>query len=693
MAPASSAFFKNRNFSSARKALDVAAPPPVDESGGAAVEESSKDAKLAGDAPQREESALPWYLQDQDQEPTRPILQSQDLPEIPSDAPEKLRPILERLSIEIGLDHLALIDLRHIEPPPALGSNLMMVIGTARSEKHLHVSADRFCRWLRTGYKLRPYADGLLGRNELKLKLRRKARRTKLMGGTSKPSEEDDGIRSDWICVNVGPIEESKGTEQSLEQEGIIGFGGREDGTRLVVQMLTENKRADVDLESLWNGFVRRQGRRDERDAAKIAELAAEFARIEVGHGASQSVPVADSAFGAPYSHRTRPTLSVSQTRGFHSSPLHCDSGPAMAAAPSGYPILAPLKINEEPAALDSSTAHTPDAYGAPFAHISYLEELSRSEAIAALGQDSRDRESTTYLKEVYSMIPVFHEQRHWIVRFQMFQIAIDLEHPGYTIDGFLDLLHEAQTSSAPLTPTTYRRIIQTIADNADKADAQLEDADTMKPLLAIISLLEDMDVMGMDITNRETLEAVFKAYEYARSADTDPANARLRVDSATCLARLFNRNRLPVPSLSLPIMVLDEYSSAQRWDIYWRYWRHLPSNLPRRPQILYTAMFFQLARNQHQRMCFDALTEWIPMLKLEWPVVQITADLAAAIMECLKVADPDVEQQALDNENEKGQWVKLWRICERGLEKDAEDTDTLQAQAEERYPMGQYER
>jgi hypothetical protein len=135
-----------------------------------------------------------------------------------------------------------------------------MLIGTARSEKHLHVSADRLCRWLRSTYKLRPDADGLLGRNELKLKLKRKSRRAKLMGGAADDTK-DDGVRTGWVCVDVGVVEAPETeAEDTPASRDFVGFGRRTDGVRIVVQMLTEEKRAEIDLERLWEGILKRGG-------------------------------------------------------------------------------------------------------------------------------------------------------------------------------------------------------------------------------------------------------------------------------------------------------------------------------------------------------------------------------------------------------------------------------------------------
>jgi hypothetical protein len=221
--------------------------------------------ELAEEGNQKEENepeALPWYLQQQQASYTAPQVLSdrQKLPELPEHSPEILKPLLEQISIDLGLDDLSLLDLRNLDPPPALGANLLMVIGTARSEKHLHVSADRLCRWLRSEYKLRPDADGLLGRAELKLKLKRKAKRAKLVGN-GMGDDADDGVRTGWVCVNVGSVKDGSGKAKAVTEElPFGGFGSQSNSVKIVVQMLTQEKREELDLEHLWGGILRRAG-------------------------------------------------------------------------------------------------------------------------------------------------------------------------------------------------------------------------------------------------------------------------------------------------------------------------------------------------------------------------------------------------------------------------------------------------
>lgn len=163
------------------------------------------------------------------------------------------------------------MDLRHLDPPPALGSKLIMIVGTARSEKHLHVSADRFCRWLRREHNLRANAAGLLGRNELKIKLRRKAKRMKMLanvGGKEEFTNLDDGIRTGWICVTVGKIEAHKEDTFIPGMSGpeeFIGFREGGTGVNIVVQMFTEEKREEIDLERLWSGVLKTKEKMDRR--------------------------------------------------------------------------------------------------------------------------------------------------------------------------------------------------------------------------------------------------------------------------------------------------------------------------------------------------------------------------------------------------------------------------------------------
>ncbi|KAF2796390.1 hypothetical protein K505DRAFT_300328 [Melanomma pulvis-pyrius CBS 109.77] len=216
---------------------------------------------------------IPWYLRDR----VEPVAtQAAQIPDLPPNPPPLLETLLHYISMTAGLDDLLVLDLRHLDPPPALGPKLIMIMGTARSEKHLHVSADRFCRWLRREHHLRANAAGLLGRNELKIKLRRKAKRMKMLanvGGQEPEGNLDDGIRTGWICCTVGKIEAHPEDMHMPgdDVENFVGFREVKPGVNVVVQMFVEEKRAEIDLETLWGGVMKTHDR-EGKMADKILE-------------------------------------------------------------------------------------------------------------------------------------------------------------------------------------------------------------------------------------------------------------------------------------------------------------------------------------------------------------------------------------------------------------------------------------
>jgi hypothetical protein len=161
-----------------------------------------------------------------------------------------------------------------------------MIIATARSEKHLHVAADRFCRHLRREYGLKANAAGLLGRNELKIKLRRKAKRMRMLanvGGSAPEGNIDDGIRTGWICCTLGKLEAHPDDTHmpGADVEQFVGFRDIKPGVNVVVQMFTEEKRAETDLETLWGGVLRTHQRKDKSADEALKELEQDIEDLE----------------------------------------------------------------------------------------------------------------------------------------------------------------------------------------------------------------------------------------------------------------------------------------------------------------------------------------------------------------------------------------------------------------------------
>ncbi|KAH6605337.1 hypothetical protein Trco_007044 [Trichoderma cornu-damae] len=201
----------------------------------------------------------PWFLQVPAPKHA-PLQHVASLPKVPQDAPRLLEPMMKYIYEDMGLDDLSMLDLRDLDPPAALGPNLVMIFGTARSERHLHVSAGRFVRWLRRNHQVGARADGLIGPGELKTKLRRLRKKAKMLGtNTTILPGADNGISTGWVCVNFTAHGRGAQESSSYDEDGrFSGFGAPQWGTTVVVQCMTESRRNELDLETLWRGILRR---------------------------------------------------------------------------------------------------------------------------------------------------------------------------------------------------------------------------------------------------------------------------------------------------------------------------------------------------------------------------------------------------------------------------------------------------
>ena len=536
-------------------------------------------------------SSVPWYLQ---VEPPRrlsnPLLERQQLPPLPPDPPPLLEPILEHVSKDIGLDDLTLLDLRSIDPPPALGANLLMAIGTARSEKHLHVSADRFCRWLKVTYGFSPYADGLLGRGELKLKLKRKARRAKIMrnAGSSETDMPDDGIRTGWICVNIGTIEDGGISENSrIEQDGYAGFGGESEGARLVVQMFTQEKREELDLEDLWGRMLKRQERKESEATKNREEL---FLDQEVRQFRSmKNYPIPDTQFSA---HLRSPKQLVNrshQIRQLHHHYRSSTSALNFSREDNNFiseqmrkgeeddiqdenddednqmhisrkdeqiePTFSkrdktePDMIHLRPWQMKYSDFRTWRKIGTPEIatlkkRVTDLYNMSPDKTIKALGKGVFDRNSTPFLKSFYNMLPNSHHRDHWELLLALVSRGVAVQHPGYPKSHLFLLSQEMQSYIKPPPEKILRGLFRAFL----VPDQYTENALPELTKESIVDAIMTLQAMYANYYTMNTVDTRWRLYRAALITFREGSEIRERDPSRllwvldTLNARLRNR-------------------------------------------------------------------------------------------------------------------------------------------------------
>ena len=658
--------------------------------------ESLEDAEVSQFKPVE---PIPWYLQvEEPQTQIRPLSERQQIPDLPESPPPLLQPLLQQISVDLGLDDLTLLDLRKLDPPPALGANLLMIIGTTRSERHLHVSADRLCRWLRTNYHLRPDADGLIGRNELKLRLKRKAKRARLMGSANDDSY-DDGVRTGWVCVDVGIVEGAEGAEPT-QQEDFVGFGRRTDGVRIVVQMLTEEKRAEVNLEKLWGDVLKRGGKMDINEEFGEARLGvAEFARRDT---AAPKLKVSSSRWQDSKS----PILS--QARRFHSSARHTsDQFQRTLESVTEFDVyhkhgvdvlqgiqesiqrhLATAEFQKAKDLLLDCRSEQPllknEEWRRFFLHNLrvYVEGLPVEQAIQALGEGADDQTSTPFLKTFYETVTRFPDQSQTEGRIWLHCWAHALQHPGYDSSALYRLLKEIQLTGVRISTTSYLDVIERLLHRQEQYKHFGPDPQAIHRITKIIETMSDQ---GHDILSQDVLVRLQQAV--APGLEEDISSNRIYTDDADTfnlpsypMTPLQKRIHLLIMHLKIPLInessrltLMELYAHQRNWAEFWEIWRLAPRHGKARSAEFYASMLVLVAATHHIKGVQTVLRHWIPEMAKETPKVTMKGNVGVAANYCLQVADPNVEEDYANDPNSPAEWVKLRRQIERdgGLQEE----------------------
>jgi hypothetical protein len=596
-------------------------------------------------------SPVPWYLQEEAQTTEERPIPGDHIPEIPENSPEMLPVLLEYTYKDLGLDQLKLFDLRGLEVPAALGANVIMIVGTARSVKHLNVSADRLCRWLRSKYKLSPYADGLLGRNELKVKLRRKAKRARAASHAGRMiDEKDDGITTGWICVNAGVVDKGA-AKTDLRDAGFEGFGQLELGTNVVVQIFTEEKRADLDLDGLWQKTLERAERNRLRDQSELEP-------------------------GVEYSTTSQPSLggignSNGQRRSMHTVRRTTES--------ESFGLLAAL-------AGKSTTAEAPGLGMSTDSLLRMLLSLPHENARAELGSGPDDYNSTVFLQLLYASLTDDMSARDIaVLRMKLYSIAVSRQHPAYSKDAlfktFSDLLRDGYELEDGLAFDTVAALLapRSVHDHNNELVEYLPQED----IELALEVLDRLSLRGVPIFNLKVFNMLYRVVDTPMKPPNDPSREYLPDSEQPILGtsgkEWTKSQRLMLNRLSKLVSVaevaFDEEEARQLmvtqfrcedYDGFWRIWRQIPLKGTGRTQDDYRSLFQLHADLGEEGRARDCLSTWVPMMDRESPAIELKGPIVTSVMHCLLVADPNIQNRVEDGS--PSFFLGLWRRCQEAL-------------------------
>ena len=577
---------------------------------------ASSSSSSSSSSPSSESNAsdddVPWYLQVE--APRHPTLvqEAAPLPEIPEGAPKLMEPLLQFVSDELGMDDLELLDLRQLDPPPALGPDLLMLFGTARSERHLHVSADRLVRWLR-GRGVSAQADGLLGRNELKIRLRRIARKAKLLGNAGVARGADDGISTGWICVNLGAVEGSHQEMEIVDEEGRpTGFGVPHTGSTVVVQLLTESRRKELDLETLWKDMLRRSLKRR-------GLLPPEEASQAAGSSPATSQKQPDPSGRRFFSTSTR-RLSVVASSGTSLADIVLGGHGGSDAIAQATHV---LRHDAE------SKVHLLGQLR------NYLKSLPEEEVDLVLAR-GQGMERSAFLRLFDRAVENLPPVQAWEHRLWLWTTGRSRDLPGYDVDVAKGWLREIQLSGGILTRETCLYLIRAVFAVPATSDAAVRDQSAVA-----MEIIDTMFARGQKVLDHDVIVTVIESL--VRNPSPAPEAGRILAQ----FEDLLSQADLPCPSDDLLIRLLHAYAERGNWERFWDVWRIPPRHCQGRSWRLYAHVYHIFAKDGHRMRCIDALRRCYYEMAREQPPVIVDQSIRRGLRECIRIADPGAEEIA----------------------------------------------
>ncbi|KAL4742358.1 ATPase synthesis protein 25, mitochondrial [Aspergillus similis] len=600
---------------------------------------------------------IPWYLQEESSVPAVPEVTLQEkLPELPENPPKILPELLEYIFKDLGLDELKLIDLRPLETPSALGANVIMIIGTARSVKHLNVSADRLCRWLRSEYKLSPYADGLLGRNELKIKLRRKNRRARIASRTGTMfDDKDDGITTGWICVNAGVVE--KHPVQERAEGDFEGFGPLVGGTRVVVQVFTAEKRAEMDLETLWEGRLARA----QREKKQHADVAEDDAPEEVRY--PNSISPSPSDYKSPNVPRSWISLPHEQRRQFHNRSQQPFTRPSQNAASTRRS----LSQNHAPAehAIVGSELSSPTAM-----LLQYVTTMPDQQMMSALGDKPYEENSTDFLRLFHHSLLGASPDVVALAKLELLCLAHSRGHTGISRES----VHRAFMGCCFSASHIPDRLIPTVVDilltprTGDDPDGEKWFTDADKELA--LSALDQLVLRGNDFMNLQFFTRLYYLSSLPPGPPGEENDGLTPAERGAHVVRMIEILDIPFDPIHARTLMVYLFCNGD-YDAFMKWWRTLPLKNSPRTRKDYEMLFRLHADSGDAHLTRECISTWAPMMSREDPPIRLEGDLVAHLRDCLLLADERTPARAA--EGAQSLFAKLWRACEKELNESVE--------------------
>jgi hypothetical protein len=161
------------------------------------------------------------------------------------------------------------------------------------------------------------------------------------------------------------------------------------------------------------------------------------------------------------------------------------------------------------------------------------------------------------------------------------------------------------------------------------------------------MKVLDTMHERGMDVLSNKVIVSMLDAL--VRSGAQGPEVDRVKGHLDRILHDPELDQKRPYMGETLLMKLLHAYASVSDWTKFWQAWRIPPRYNQPRSEALYFYMWQRIAQTQDKAMCMRAIRYHFHEMLNESPPLAAEGRIREAIMACVRYADPDAMNIAMD--------------------------------------------
>ncbi|KAA8916644.1 hypothetical protein TRICI_001270 [Trichomonascus ciferrii] len=560
-------------------------------------------------------------------EQKQPTLRRAVIPELPDNSPERLEQVVREMVQDLGLDDVAIVDLRNADPPSSFGPNAIMVVASGKSDKHLVRAATELSKWIKNQYNVIVDQEGLLTSNFSKVRQRRM--RKKAARQSTFYVKENDNVAmktaNSWVALDT-------------KVDGIY------------VHLFTPERRRIVNLEEVWQDYLGQEEQsvnNTNPSSAEMPGLRREYHTSAAGYymNSIYSMQRGRAFGGNSLCRKPNGSYAVPGVRKYHSERTleeYCELGDYKNS-------ISAVQLHN---VVDKNLLVLK-------AHINHVQTIASNP-----GDRAPLKRSSPVVQSFMSCLPSIPDAEHWCLRLVFLQSCHFANPADFPLQMLVDYLMFQQAVGIPVSDWDVEVVVTTIAYSNElfnlsghvemkalniwtkqcdcKFNLILQVMDIAhrpsgKPFSASNTLLSLMYRLCIRPTNR------YITYENAIEdcTPTQPKRRGVLDPRAFSIAHLFKNFQIASDSnKTLMALVMTALANEQEWREFWSLWDRIVAS----GNIDHTMLLFMtslVTKASNEEAIASLLDNALPNVLLQKGTSLCTPELVTAINHAMDFINP----------------------------------------------------